>query len=147
MYGINMPDNEWYYGYHYAYNEDYDQTRKEIKRLITASEFVEDSDYDTEGYFTIPTKVRYKQYEDRAERFNINAGFVNRKKRNQIEITNSTVIFKEKDRFKLANQDDEEKGRIITAIDYNRNTNKSMATLLLPGLYDEYNSRTILTLE
>ena len=146
MWNLNMQDNEWLTGLHYPYNEDYDQTRKEIQREIADGTFVEDADYDTEGYYTIATKVRYKQYVDNSIRGSVNAGFVNRNKSRQVEITDTSVELKENDRFKLMEQDDDEKGFKITEIDYYRNTHKTMATLILPGLYDKYNGRKILTL-
>lgn len=147
MYGIKMPDNEWFTGKHYPYNANQDQTRTEIKRLITAGTFVNDTDYDDEGYFTIPTEVRYKQYVDRAERGGYAPGVRQTVKSKQVEITDSSLIFNERDRFKTMDMSDDERGYKIQSVDYGRNSHKSMATLLLPGLYNEYNSNTILTLK
>lgn len=147
MWGIKQPNNEWFTGLHFEYNKNQDKTRTEIKRLITASTFVEDSDYDTEGYFTIPTSVRYKQYVDKTERGGYATGVRMKSKSKQIEITNEKMIFNENDRFKTMDMLDDEKGYKVVNVDYGRNSHKSMATLLLPGLYNEYNSNTILTLK
>ncbi len=147
MYGIKIPNNEWFTGKHYPYNKNQDQTRTEIKRLITAGSFVDDTDYDDEGYFTIPTNVRYKQYVDKAESGGYATGVRQTRKSKQVEITDSSLVFTENDRFKTMDMTDEEKGYKIINIDYGRNSHKTMATLLLPGLYNEYNSNTILTLQ
>lgn len=144
---IRMVENEWFTGKHYVYNAEQDQTRKEIKRLIDASTFVDDDDYDTDGYSTIPIKVRYKQFVDRTGRSAYSNNAKNRVKDRQISISDTMLEFAENDKFRLANQADEQSALKITNVDYNRNTHKTMATLLLPGLFKEYNSSTILTLK
>lgn len=144
---IRMVDNEWFVGKHYVYNKDQDQTRKEIKRLIEASTFIEDDDYDTNGYSTIPIKVRYKQFVDRTSRSEYATNAKNRIKNRQISVSDTSLTFAENDKFRLANQTDEQSALKITEVDYNRNTHKTMATLLLPGLFKEYNSSTILTIK
>jgi len=144
---IRMVNNEWFTGKHYIYNKDQDKNRKEIKRLIESSEFVDDTDYDDDGYSTIPTNVRYKQFVDRTRRDFYSSNAKNRRQDRQIEISDTSLVFNENDRFRLTNQKDEDTPFKITTIDYNRNTHKTMATHLLPGLFDEYNSSTILTLQ
>lgn len=147
MNNIKMPDNEWLTGKLYIYNKNQDQTRKEIKRLIDASEFTEDDDYDTEGYLTIPIEVRYKQYVDRTERGGYAAGVAQKVKNKQIEVTDTTIDLKYNDRFKTMDMTDEEKGYKVMNVDNNRNAELAMATYMLPGLYEEYNSNTIVTLQ
>jgi len=144
---IKMPNNEWFTGKHYEYNPEQDQTRKEIKRLIEATTFVADTDYDEEGYNLIYTEVRYKQYVDKTTRGGYATGVRSKVKERQIETNNEAIVFKDNDRFKLMNQEDVETPLKITNIDYNRNNYKTMATKLLPGLYKEYNSNTVLTLQ
>lgn len=145
MFGIKQNKNEWYEGLHYSYNPDQDQTRKEIKRLIDAATFVNDEDYDTEGYFTIPTKVRYKQYVQRRTRGEYAQNARNTSGFKEIEVSRDYSI-KVNDRFKTMDLSDDAQGYKIEEIDTKRNTYKTKATLILPGLYDEYNNTKILRL-
>lgn len=147
MWGIKTPDNEWFTGKLYQYNKDYDQTRREVKRLIALSEFTEDDDYDTEGYLTIPIKVRYKQYVDKTARGGYASGVNQRVKEKQIETSDITIDFAKGDRFRTMDMTDEEIGYKIEEVDYNRLSYKTPATYLLPGLYKQYNSTVILTLK
>jgi len=144
---IRMPDNEWFVGKWYEYNKDQDQNRKAIKRLITLDTFIEDDDYDSDGYSTIPIETRYKQFVDKTSRSSYGGNSKSRSKSNQISVSDTSLVFSENDKFRLVQQTDEATPYKITEIDYNRNTHKTMATLLLPGLFDEYNSGTILTLK
>jgi hypothetical protein len=147
MWGIKEPDNEWYTGRHYSYKASQDQNRKEIKRLITASTFVDDSDYDVNGYMTIYTEVRYKHYTRKFTREEYAQGARNKKSVNQIETSNEIIDFKIDDRFKLMNQTDDATPKKIVDIDNPQNTYKTSATLMFPGLYNEYNSKVVMTLK
>jgi len=143
---IKMPNNLWFTGRHYEYNKDQDMTRKEIKLLITADTFVKDTDYDTEGYNLVYTDVRYKQFKDTSTRGGYATGNRQSVKERQIETNNEMIVFNENDRFRLMNQEDEETPLKITNVAYNRNSYNSKASLLLPGLFKEHNSNTVLTL-
>ena len=142
-----MPNNEWYAGKHYDYNQEQDKNIKKIKNQIAASTFVENEDYDDDGYSTIPTEFRYKHYTRKLTREEYAAGARRTTSTNQISTSNETIIFKINDRIRLINQSDDETPKKIMDFDNSQNTPKSMATLLLPGLHKEYTSTLVITLK
>lgn len=107
--------------------------------------FVEDDDYDDEGYFTIPTKVRYKQFVDRKTRGQYAQNASNISGFKEIEVSRDYSI-RVKDRFQTMDQDEDATPYKVEEIDTKRNTYKTKATLILGGLYDEYNNTKILRL-
>ena len=143
---IRKPDNEWFTGKYYKYNPDQDKNRAEVKREIADGSFVQDDDYDDDGYNTVYESFRYKQYVDKSIRGGYAVGVKSNVNSRQIETSDEFIEFKENDRVRLLNQEDEETPYKIVEIDINRNLQKSKATLLLPGLYNEYNSTKILSL-
>lgn len=139
-------NNEWFTGLWYEYNPDQDTTRKEIKRLVDSGDFVDNEDYDFQGVSTIPKEVRYKHYNETKTREEYAQNAQKRKTSHRIETSDEFIAFKEKDRFKLIEQSDDEKPYMIVNVEYNKNTYNSKAALLLPGLAKEYTSKVVMTL-
>jgi uncharacterized protein (DUF1919 family) len=139
-------NNEWYTGKWYNYNPDQDKTREEIKRLIEASTFVDDEDYDNDGVSEIPKEVRYKHYSDTKDTSTYGTTGQKRTRSHRIESSDEFIDFKKKDRFRLMEQTDDEKPYQIMLVEYNKNTYNSKAAVILPGLVKEYTSKAVMTL-
>ena len=133
MWGINLPNNTWFTGDWYKLETDED--------LL----FENPDDYDEDNYTIVPISCRYKQYtDDKGITYPIR-GLRGTKAIYTIELDGTTLGVKDKDKFTLMGID---KTLKVTNVQIIQQTNKTMATKILPGLYDEYNnSRTVLTLE
>ena len=133
MWGINLPNNTWFTGDHYKLETDED--------LI----FENPDDYDAYNYLIVPTEVRYKQYTDDKGIIYPIRGLRGNKIVYTIELDGTSLGIKDKDKFKVMDSD---LLLVVTHIQVLQQTDKTMATKILPGLYKEYNnSRTVLTLE
>jgi hypothetical protein len=143
---FDKPDNEWLTGLLYPYNKDQDQSRKEIKRLIDDSTFVKDEDYDDYGVSEIPTPVRYKHFSETRSFGEYTTNARKRTFKHLLQIRDEYHSYKYKDRFKLMEQADDEKPYEITNVEYPKNTYRTKAISLYPGLQDQYNSKALISL-
>jgi hypothetical protein len=133
MYGINLPNNTWFTGTWYKLETDEDLLFENVE------------DYDEYDYIITGTDIRYKQYtDDNGITYPIR-GLRGNKITYTIELDGTSMGIKPKDKIKLMDND---KILKVTEVKVLQQTHKTMATKILPGLYEEYNnSRTVLTLE
>ena len=133
MWGIYLPNNTWFTGEHYKLETD--------ENLIA----LDPGSYDDYNYEITPTPFQYKQYVDSKGIVYPIKGLRGNKVTYTIELNGDLYGFNLKDKIKLMNED---KLLKITNIEIIQQTHKTMATKVLPGLYNEYNnSRMVLTLE
>lgn len=133
MWGINQPNNEWFIGQYYKLETD-----EEI--LLELPE-----DYDEQGYVLFPIEFRYKQFVDEKGVVYPIRGLRGSGVTYTIETSAEFIEFKNKDKIILMT---DEKAHKITNVSTIKQTSKTMATFILPGLHDVYNNnRKVITLQ
>lgn len=143
---FDKPDNEWLTGLLYTYNADQDKSRREVKRLIEDSTFVKDEDYDDYGVSEIPTPTKYKHFSEKVSYGEYGGTGKKRVYKHLLQIRDEFHSYKPDDRFKLMNQSDDEKPYRIINVEYPKNTYRTKAIALYPGLHDQYNSKALISL-
>lgn len=137
---FKKPENEWYKGEYY----EYDKTQNKLNFKNNPNDYIHNEDYDEYGYITFGHEFRYKQYTDETGTTFPLPNLRSQSSTYVIETSDTSIVFKKNDKIKLLGSDKLFK---IIDISYNRKNANSKATLLLPGLYDVYNSSIVITLK